>query len=202
MKLKAITINRVMRYCILTLLVVAGGGLTRTGQQLRKGTPRVGSISGHVTIEGRPGAGVGISLFDGDHPYGKPIASERTDGDGHYHFADVRSGQYCLNVDSLELVDAARSPYEPAGWKVSVPNGQAVDRVDLALVRAGVISGRVLKLDGGPLANEPVDLMPADSALGRRIHMRGGPFTTDSNGDFKLSGVPPGPYLVSVGLDV
>src|SRR5262249_26338480 len=75
-------------------------------------------------------------------------------------------------------------------------------RVDLALVRAGVISGRVLNLDGSPLANQRVDLLPADSARGWPINLRGGPFTSDSKGDFKLSGVPPGRYLVSVGVDV
>src|SRR5215831_18069014 len=121
-----------MRLFTMTMLVLAAGGLARTARQARDGTPQPGSISGRITIEGTPGAGVGISLFEGDHPYGKPIAKKRTDGNGRYHFADVRPGQYCLNVDSLELVDAAWSPYGSTGWKVSVPNGRAVDRVDLA----------------------------------------------------------------------
>jgi hypothetical protein len=194
----------VIRVFILSLLAgLAAQSGSVAGQQVPDTRPHSGSISGHVVVDGKPGAGIGLLLFGGDSPEGKPIAKAMAEGDGSYRFSEVRSGLYCLDVDSPDLVNGTSPIYGPMGWKVSVGNGQGVQGVDITLVRGGVISGRVVTRDGITVPNEPVSLTSANSGLRRgRISLRGGPFATDSNGDFMLFGIPPGKYLISVGFDL
>jgi hypothetical protein len=192
------------RAVFLSLLTVLGAHVpAKPGQEPRDTTSRLGSISGHITIEGKPGAGLGLSLFLGEYPYGQPVATAVTGGDGRYHFSELPSAHYWLKVDSPGCVNADGSFDNRTGRRVGVASGESVDNADLDLVRVGAISGRILGIDGSPVVNEQVQLTPAHNNFAMRpISLAAGPFTTDSSGAFRIFGIPPGDYLVSIGVDL
>ncbi|HEX8161550.1 MAG TPA: carboxypeptidase-like regulatory domain-containing protein [Pyrinomonadaceae bacterium] len=168
-----------------------------------------GTVAGRVTFaDGKPAANVGVALSPYEQgPDRRNVARASTDADGRYRVVNVPAGRYRLQA----LAGAFFSPEERAtgspfnsGKTVTVGAGEAVEGVDLTLVRGGVITGRVTSAEGKPVVAERVTLVDADQPL------RSGPgawvinpfeFETDDRGVYRLYGVPAGRYLVSVGQD-
>src|SRR4029079_18654873 len=72
------------------------------------------------------------------------------------------------------------------------------ERLDFALPRGGVITGRVLDEFGDPVSDVQVAaLRPQTVGGSRRLVNMGRPGTTNDIGEFRLFGLPPGDYFVS-----
>src|SRR5690606_656206 len=72
---------------------------------------------------------------------------------------------------------------------------------DFALLRGGVITGRILDEYGEPLANVRVSAMRSEmTPAGRRMSGGARAATTDDTGAFRLFGLAPGAYYVSAML--
>ncbi|MFQ3609950.1 MAG: carboxypeptidase regulatory-like domain-containing protein, partial [Fimbriimonadales bacterium] len=108
-------------------------------------------------------------------------ADVTTDGTGAYSF-EVPAGQY--------VITATAPGYAPGAQTVTVPSEDTIT-VDFALSKLppGSISGRVVRRFGG--APEPGVLIEVlfNTAVVATT-------TTDSNGNYSLSSVPPGNYVV------
>jgi hypothetical protein len=178
-------------------------------------TAATGSVAGRVALaDGKPAANVGVALSPADSSSAADFVVSRrsgwrasTDADGRYRITNLPAGRYRL----LTLAPAFFSPEERAGNSVFNPGkvvtvgaGEAVEGVDLTLVRGGVITGRVTNAEGKPVVAERVTVVDADQAA------RSGPsswvvspyeFETDDRGVYRVYGVPAGRYLVSVGQD-
>jgi hypothetical protein len=76
--------------------------------------------------------------------------------------------------------------------------GQAIDSLDIALPRGGVITGRVVDPYGEPAAR--VDVRPLLIRLGGEPTQTGPGATTDDLGQFRLFGLTPGTYIVRADL--
>jgi hypothetical protein len=155
------------------------------------------SVSGRITIKGKPAGGVMVGLrpvrsVPPDSPF-----KATTDQDGKFRFAGVPPGNYQLMPAVSEFVI---SDNERAwGLTVVVSEGDSIVGVDFDLVRGGVITGKVTDADGRPVAEETVNLLD-DS--GRSANWSMSRISrTDDRGIYRVFGVRPGRYKVSVGSE-
>ena len=159
-----------------------------------------GVIRGRVTSleTGRPLRRARISL---NSPELSNSRNASTNTDGRYEIRDLPAGRYTLNVTRsgyLPLAFGQRRPGE-AGKPFELADKQVVEKVDFALPRMGVISGRVIDELGEPIANTYVWAMQVVFFEGARrlVPMGGGIHaTTDDTGQYRVLGLPPGDYVV------
>src|SRR3990170_4034267 len=116
----------------------------------KKGTA---SIKGRVTSSdsGRPLRRVQIRL---SAPELTEPRSTSTNPQGAYEFAELPAGRYTISVSRngyLTLQYGQRRPGEPPK-PLQIADGQAVEKLDFALPRSGVISGRISDETGDAFA--------------------------------------------------
>ena len=74
-----------------------------------------------------------------------------------------------------------------------------MEKADVSLPRGSAVSGRILDEFGEPVADASVTAMRMQYAMGkRRLMASGRPSMTNDLGQFRLFGLPPGEYYVSV----
>jgi 5-hydroxyisourate hydrolase-like protein (transthyretin family) len=156
------------------------------------------SISGHVTMDGKSAVGITVvatlntSYFDN-----KTVAKATTDEDGNYKLSPLPAGLFnVMPVARAFLVGTAGS-YKQPGQAVNVAEGEAVIKIDFNLIRGGVVTGRITDAAGHPIIAEPVSVV---SEAGRTSMLTGLPINqTDDRGIYRVYGLGPGKYQVSVG---
>jgi protocatechuate 3,4-dioxygenase beta subunit len=169
-------------------------------------TPGTGTISGRVTVGDRPLAGVTISLQQAQ-PTGafgrQALFRAVTDADGRYQMTGVPAGSYAV----VPLAPPYILPNDPLfgipfGKPVNLSDGDTVTGVDLALVRGGVITGKVTDPDGRPVVEQYIqfELININNDAIPLVPMfdRGG-MLTDDRGIYRIYGITPGRYRVSAG---
>jgi protocatechuate 3,4-dioxygenase beta subunit len=132
---------------------------------------------------------------------GRGGQSAMTDEDGAFAFEAVPTGRYRLSASKTRYVDTAlgaRAHGRP-GRAFALAGGQKLEGVTIRLAAAGVITGRVFDDAGEPVANAHVSAMRQRTVNGATrlaptMHGR----TTDDTGAYRLFGLPPGRYVLSV----
>lgn len=126
-----------------------------------------------------------------------------TDGEGRYEFTGLAAGSYNLNVTRPGFITqqyGQRRANAP-GVPVVLANGQTLSQVDFALVRGGVITGRITDDFGDPMAGAQIQVQRYTyGPFGRQLTgapTAPGNFMTDDLGQFRLYGLAPGDYVVS-----
>lgn len=161
------------------------------------------SVSGRVTMgaKGAPGttvvATLSSSFFDN-----KTVAKTTTDEDGNYKLTGLAAGRFTIMPMAKAFVVATGSAYKQPGQAVNVAEGETVTKIDFALVRGGVVTGRITDAEGHPIIGERVSVVLKDSNpdAGAQMSMLGGPRNqTDDRGVYRAYGLGPGSYKVSVG---
>lgn len=171
-------------------------------QQLPEQRERPASVTGVVTIDGRPAAGVPVWALGGKYLRDRH-ASSRTDAEGRYRLEGLQPGRYVIVAAKAGyVVPIGEGPESlfPYGRAVTVDEGEALEAVDFALARGGVITGRVTDDRGRPMAGVSVDVETVgekgDSVSVTLV--RPDALETDDRGVYRAYGLPPGRYLVSV----
>jgi protocatechuate 3,4-dioxygenase beta subunit len=132
----------------------------------------------------------------------KTVAKATTDEDGNYKLTGLTAGRFTILPQAKAFVVASGEVFKQAGQTVTVAEGEAVTKIDFALVHGGVITGRITDTEGHPLIGEKVSIVLKDSALDANNPM--GMFgssrnQTDDRGVYRVYGLSPGSYKVSVG---
>jgi hypothetical protein len=121
-----------------------------------------------------------------------------TDGDGRFELRDLPAGEYRLIVSRTGFITmqyGQRRPFEAAS-AITLAEGGTVD-TNVALIRGGVIYGRVLDQFGEPLAGTRVQALRSRTVQGqRRVQTVGAADQTDDTGAFRIYGLPSGDYYV------
>jgi hypothetical protein len=86
------------------------------------------------------------------------------------------------------------------GQTVVLSEGESVDGIDFALVRGGVITGKVTDADGRPVVEQSVSLISAETQTNPRgpVYSFSG-VQTDDRGIYRMFGLAAGRYKVSAG---
>jgi Carboxypeptidase regulatory-like domain len=128
-----------------------------------------------------------------------PPRTASTSNDGRYEFRDIPPGRYTLRVQRsgyLALNYGQRRPGEQAR-PLEIADKEVVEKVDFALPRMGIISGRVLDELGEPILGVTVWALQTRYFDGRRkLVPTGGNARTDVTGQYRLLSLPPGDYVV------
>jgi hypothetical protein len=124
-----------------------------------------------------------------------------TSAQGLFEVKELPAGRYTVSASRagfLRLQYGQRRPGE-GGRPLQLNDGQTLDRIDFALPRMSVISGRITDETGEPLAGVTVFPMQAKFFRGRkRMVPSGGAgmVRTDDTGEYRLVGLEPGEYYV------
>lgn len=129
----------------------------------------------------------------------------RTDAEGRYRVAGVPPGRYVITPVAPAYVLQEMNSFPP-GKPLTLSAGDSVEDADFRIVRGGVVTGRVTDSDGNPVVAEPVQVASADSSNGE---LRTPPAfissqndrSTDDRGVYRIYGLQPGRYRVSIGGD-
>ena len=160
------------------------------------------SVSGRVTISAKGAAGITVvasmstSVFDFT-----TIAKTTTDEDGNYKLTGLTAGRLTIMPLAKAFVVANGETYRPPGQSVNVAEGEAVTKIDFALVRGGVITGRITDAEGHPIIGERVNVIVkgSDENSNPTAAMLDSRNRTDDRGIYRVYGLGPGSYKVSVG---
>ena len=190
------------------IIVLAATVPAHAPLQASKTKESTGSISGRVTIGDVGARGVTVLLVSAENaPIERPVAKSTSDQDGRFQIKGVPAGSYFLQAFAPALIAASDNVFGRQGKTVNLIEGEAVDGADIALRTGGVITGRVTDAEGQPLIQENVRLFSVlEQGRKQAIYLQNNlpsnsMFSTDDRGVYRLFGVPPGRYIVSVGVD-
>ncbi|MEV0728471.1 carboxypeptidase regulatory-like domain-containing protein [Polymorphospora sp. NPDC050346] len=149
--------------------------------------PATGTITGHLTDEtGAPLVEASVTAYDDEI---NPVASGQTDSAGRYSL-DVPPGTYRVRILADDFGQwIPQQQYAETAQEFAVTSGGTVV-VDDSLVPTGSIAGRIVNQAGQPVR---------DHEVATRNQGQWGPTArTDNNGNYRISRVFPGDYLVGV----
>ena len=138
----------------------------------------------------------------GDHSVQRMVT---TDADGRYEFSDLPAGMFTVSAAKagyLTLQYGQRRPFE-TGRPVTLAAAQALAQIDLALPRAGAITGRITNRLSEPAVGADIFIERYQySSDGQRKLNRVAAASTNDLGEFRAFGLMPGEYVVSAMLRV
>jgi protocatechuate 3,4-dioxygenase beta subunit len=180
--------NRQVFACILLFLAAVSYAHAQKDQ--------TSSISGKVTLKNKGIAGIVVAAVDTNYRGGGSGPRHRgtTDAEGNYRIENVPAGSYHVTpIVRALVVDKAQLKQV-----LAVGAGETIRDINFALVRGGVITGKVTNADGEPLIEERVNVTPVDVEPDYDA-FNYARFLTDDRGVYRVFGLRQGKYRVSVG---
>lgn len=190
---------------------VPGGGQGPLRGQARATPLRADAPRGTAVIRGQiVAADTGAPIRRAQVRISSPEARESrvaaTDAQGRFEVKQLPAGRYTINASKAGFVTLQYGQRRPSesGTPIELGDGQALDKLTIALPRGSVLGGRITDEFGEPVANASVIAMRYSYAGGgRRLTAAPGSNsrdTTDDQGHYRLFGLPPGEYFVSATL--
>src|SRR6266850_8400438 len=151
---------------ISALLLCCAGFCPRANSQTKPNKKNDATVSGKVTIKGKPAPGVVVGMRLSQPTQFDPTFKATTDQEGNYRVTDLPAGSYEVApvVPAYVIADANNSN----GQTVVISESENVEAIDFELARGGVITGKVTNMDGSPVVAERVNLLPVDQRNQRR----------------------------------
>jgi protocatechuate 3,4-dioxygenase beta subunit len=160
------------------------------------------SVSGRVTIGDKPVPHAIVLVTRSNQGIQRtPPFRATTDEDGVYRVTGVPAGSYTVLPFTPAYVVAPESSFAQPGKSVSLGEGEEVEDLNFSLARGCVVTGRVTDADGRPLIEQRVAVMQVDERGQRVPNSSFDPFmfATDDRGVYRVYGLAPGRYKISVG---
>lgn len=156
---------------------------------------RKGAISGRVVDSaGHPLPHVTVSARTVGDSFSTQSRSTETDAEGQFRFDNLPAAAYTLSAFVPGFTSQRSSFSSGAAYH------HLGDSVTIAMTKGGVITGRVTKINGDPAVAVPVtasmirDAQGRPASFARFFAMR----HTDDRGIYRMFGLSPGTYIVSV----
>ena len=187
---------------LLTFLSLAATLSAQSTNTQAAKAPR-GSVSGRVTIKDKGAGGVAVSLRKSEMNVYEQYLKATTDYDGFYRIANVAPGSYEVAPSAPAFVSADNQRAKT----VIVGEDENVEGINFALVRGGVITGKVTDADGRTVVLQQVSLFTADAFTQRQQSPQQAQqpvyavmnMPTDDRGIYRMYGLRAGRYKVAVG---
>jgi protocatechuate 3,4-dioxygenase beta subunit len=196
--------SRLSCYSLILAALVCASGIVQgqTPDAKSKGT---GSIAGRVTVGAKGASGITVGAFGGDIYPRRAAVQTTTDSEGRYRLFGLAAGTYQVSTLAPTLVTGAtnNSPYG-SGKMILLAASESVEDVDFKLSRGAVITGRITDEEGKPVIEERINLEPVMPPGGPNMQMSqqynyGPMYQTDDRGIYRIYGLLPGRFKVSVG---
>jgi hypothetical protein len=177
--------------------------------------PRTASVSGRVTVEGKPSPKVTVMVTE-DHsgiieariastggrefvdPYFYKVT---TDSEGRYQINGLAAGTYLIVPKAPAYVSESKSVGLDSSIKITLDEGEARENVSFALIRGGVITGRMTDEDGRPQVGRNVRLLElvGHDEWREIANWPVRPLETDDRGIYRIFGLRSGRYIAMAG---
>ncbi|MCA1575743.1 MAG: carboxypeptidase-like regulatory domain-containing protein [Acidobacteria bacterium] len=186
------------RQAIAGILVIFGVALfARAQTQTAPVKEPSSTVSGRITIKDKPVPGIAVGLSLNDSTRQQPVTHRAvTDVNGEYRITKVPAGNYYMAVSAPGFVLPDATGIQRS---LIIGKGEAIEHVDFALTRGGVVTGKVFDADGRPLIEQEVALFSegaGDRGRSRYPYLNG---NTDDRGVYRIFGIPTGKYKVAAG---
>src|SRR5262245_47529558 len=151
--------------------------------------PQRGAVSGVVVDNTAQPVNKALVLLRNNHGGGTGTKTNET---GSFKLDNVEPGTYSVTVSKDGYV------FIPKGQPrvITVSTGSTTAGLTFKLVRAGVITGRVLNADGDPLRGASIQVVPWHPK--KRRTNASAYATTDDRGEYRAYGITPGDYTIVV----
>ena len=167
------------------------------------------SVSGRVisAADGTPLRSARVGLIDTNERQHSQVYATTTDNQGHFELNQIEAGRYeffAAHAGYLEQHYQAKGTNE-VGAVLALTSGQEVSDVLFRMVRAAVITGKVVDGSGEPMTGVSVSVLRQISAedaedagprSGRRELYSVSVGVTDDRGEYRIFGIKPGEYYV------
>jgi hypothetical protein len=187
-------------FCLVALVVLPVAVCAQPPAPPRDTSPQTGTavIRGRVLVDGTDHA-LPRTQIKATSDKGRTYDAN-TDGDGRYELKQLPAGRYMVLASKSNYVAHTWGQKRPggAGTRIDVADGQAIAAVDFKLMRAGVVTGRVVDEAGDAVTD--VQVMPLRSQYSngeRRLFPAGRAASTNDLGEFRIFGLAPGRYYLS-----
>ncbi len=112
-----------------------------------------------------------------------------TDEKGEFVFEKVPAGEYLLTASAEDYAQSKRV-------RVKVTEGEETEEIKIVLRSSHFIEGNVIEEDGKPVSGANVWAAPARRRVERPIRGRAASAISDADGNFRLTGLVAGKYIV------
>ncbi|HEX4950748.1 MAG TPA: carboxypeptidase-like regulatory domain-containing protein, partial [Blastocatellia bacterium] len=164
--------------------------------------PATASITGRITYKNQPLADLTVTLESSNSGsrLSRPIVAQ-TDADGRYRLTGIAAGRYVVSPRALAYAVPRDGESWYAGKSVTISEGEAIEGLDFAMVKGGVITGTITDHNGRAVIGQRVHLNRLDEKAKATDFQNGNMwmYSTDDRGVYRLYGLPAGRYKVSVG---
>jgi protocatechuate 3,4-dioxygenase beta subunit len=156
------------------------------------------SIAGTVVKEpgSQPLKKVLLQLIAEDQKQGGNYTAT-TDSEGRFNIENVQPGRYRLFLERSGFIQINNRNHKVEGSALEVRAGQEMKDLVLRMLPTAVITGRVVDEDGDPLPNFGISVGRRKPGKTTDAEGLGGERTNDL-GEYRISGLFPGQYFVSV----
>jgi hypothetical protein len=173
--------------------------------------PAIAQSAPSPTTEDNKSASIeGVVLKDaGDQPLkkatvevipedeGAPNYTAVSDAEGHFTISPVHPGHYRIFVERTGFIEVDKTGHRLAGTALSIEPGQSVRGIELHMLTAAVVTGRVVDEDGDPMANVAISVLRYGYSSGRRELEQERSERTNDVGEFRIAGLLSGRYFLS-----
>jgi len=200
-------------FATLILLPVLLGAASGQADKSQDKAPPPCRVSGRVVsaLDGAPLKSSRVALVQEETKSHPKVFAATTDSDGHFDIKNVIAGRYQFFAQHVGYVDQQyRAKGTGEGAVLALQPGQEITDVLFRLIRAGVITGRIVDENGEPMAKilvsalrQPTAEEEEDEGKHRSHKERLRPEArtiTDDRGEYRLYGLKPGDYYISASM--
>ena len=203
-RLTSATLRRAAAFAlgVAVAMLPAGAERVARAQQADQGAITAdGVIRGRV-LTSTAGAPLRGAEVRARHINGRDTRLATTDDLGQFELQDLPSGEWTVTAAKAGYVPQEAGQVYPldASTPLKLSSGQRV-ALEMRLMRASAIAGRVLNEHGEPIGDVEVRVLRARTASGtRQLIATGMPDVTNDLGSYRVYGLVPGDYFIAVNL--